>query len=425
MTPYTYQYKKKKKLNNGSYNMFDLLLILLISLQVFGNIGGSLQAVRVFGIICIPFVLSFFARNRNNIRNLYKYEFFLFFIWFVYALITLFWAKMPSESLKSLTYLFINIFLLFTVVFLANKAKNPQRSIINGWVIFFILTIPIALYEIWFDYHLPTSIDDVGSDVNFNGEIIFRRFASVTYGNRNGYNYILTYIMPFIFAKTLKTKNKPHLLFQLVLILSLSYIVLINSSRGAIICLLLGYSLFFLFLFKRKSKIIISIIFIAILCWLLYGANDTTTFALNRFLTQGMEDNSRTAILYYAWDSFLNSNMFGAGIGNFGYELQYTYYADVYAPHNLFLEVITQYGLVIFLLFIGLFFRIFFKNKNKSIDGSFIIIFSMILLPFSSIINSYYLPGVHLWLFLASIIVLSKFEEKPPSPFQQMTKSKN
>jgi O-antigen ligase len=84
------------------------------------------------------------------------------------------------------------------------------------------------------------------------------------------------------------------------------------------------------------------------------------------------------------------------------------YHLKITAPHNLFLEIGVQFGLVIFLLFMGMLLRLFLKqssNKNKS--SKFIIISSLAMFPLTSIIDSGYILSIVIWLFLASLYVIA------------------
>jgi len=127
-----------------------------------------------------------------------------------------------------------------------------------------------------------------------------------------------------------------------------------------------------------------------------------------RFATQGFEDVGRLENIRAGWDALLNSNFFGIGTGNYIFVMKNKYHLSNPSPHNLFSELAVQYGIIILFCFILLLFKILklgLKNKNQ-INKYFIII-SLSIFPISSIIDSSYLLGVPLWMYLASLMIIA------------------
>ena len=393
--------------NKIKNNIYDNLLLLFLSLLIFGGIGGSLQPIRIFVILCSPFTFSHFLRNRKETFR-YQYEIFLFAFWTLYGLITLFWSRIFMNSIKEMLYLILNFFGFLTIIYLANKASNPQNSILKGWLLLFLLTLPIALYELWFDVHLPISFLDKGLIMKIGSQVLNRKFASVTFGNLNGYNTLLCYMLPFILGFSVKSLSKIQTLFIWLIIFCLSYIIVMNGSRGAVLCLLLGYSVFALFYLKKKGILIILSIIILVGIYMSINYHEVFVIIAKRFTALGLRDPERSKILTSGWDAFLRSGMFGIGAGNFMPTMNSVYHLKITAPHNLFLEIGVQYGLVIFLLFMGMILRLFLKqygNHNKS--ARFITLAALVMFPLTSIIDSGYILGIGIWLFLASLYVIA------------------
>src|SRR5690606_18109306 len=118
----------------SSINIYDKLIMLLISLQAFGLLGGFLRPVRVFTYCSILFVVLYFLNNRKKVIQ-YNYEYFFFAFWGIYAVSSLFWVVDYGDAFLSLYQLIISIFIYFTLIWLAEKANKPQESIIKGWII--------------------------------------------------------------------------------------------------------------------------------------------------------------------------------------------------------------------------------------------------------------------------------------------------
>lgn len=399
-------------------NKYDRLLILLFALQVFGGIGGAFQPVRIFIIIFIPATIIFFIKN-SSITSRYKYEIATFYIWITYGLFSLIWVINIQESLKEVLYLTLYFFGFFLVVYFSSKANNPKDSIIKGWLLLFLLTIPIALVEIILDIHLPSAYHEENMIMNLgDGQFLQRRFASVTFGNLNGYNTILVYVTPFVIGNLLKNNSSSsNKIGALFLALILSYLVISNNSRAAFLCLsiillvLLGYSYKS---FKTFFGIIFTIIIVA--AYFVYFKSDLFAPILYRMQSQGFEDNSRITLINSGLDALYNSFFIGIGAGNFSPIMEKIYGLNNSSAHNFFLEVLVQYGLIIFILFLGIFSKIIKKNKHNKIKHQhLIVVSSLIIYPFTSIINSGYILDFSTWLFIYSLYIVAdiKYDRIP------------
>jgi O-antigen ligase len=206
-----------------------------------------------------------------------------------------------------------------------------------------------------------------------------------------------------------KAVKKQKIIIGWILLLLCSYIIISNASRGAFLALVAGFILFLWYYFKNiKSWIILVAFGIIIAFFAIRYLEDLFDFILTRFQHQGFEDVGRVELLIMSWDAFWNSNMLGVGTGNFVPIMEFEYNLDITAPHNLFLEIGVQYGLLILLGFLFLLWRIVQKSM---VVGNFhsikwFVILTMCIFLISSTINSAYLLGIHLWLFLSSLYVV-------------------
>ncbi|MDL2314905.1 O-antigen ligase family protein [Bacteroidales bacterium OttesenSCG-928-C19] len=384
-------------------------MILLLSLQIFGDIGEGFQPIRIFVILCAPFIL-YFCEKDVVIRYRYRYERYFFLFWFIYGTASLFIAFDLPKSIKEILYLLINFFSYFTLVYFSYKASSPKLSIIKGWLILFLLLCPFSLYELWTNNHL--GLFDL-NDASFNRSN--RRYTAVTFSNINRLNTVLAYMIPFFFGFLLISKRRR--LFLWIICFIFSYIILSNGSRASTVCLFLGWALFIPFYFMKSVNKNAIRAFLFIFTLLIVGFfisntfDDTFTTITKRFSEKGLQDTTRTNIINIALDELLNSKLLGIGAGNFAPLMENKHQLRITAPHNLFIEIATQYGIIVFILFAGLFIRLFLKQEANSINSDkFIVILSLITLPFLSIIDSSYLLRTNIWLFLASLTIISDKE---------------
>jgi hypothetical protein len=388
-------------------NSFDYFLTILISLQIFGGLGGSLQPIRVFILICTPFLINHFLKNKSEIRH-YQYELFLFLVWFLYAIISLLWVVNLTNGIKGVIYLIINFLGVLTIFYFAKKAKNPILSIIKGWALFIVISLPIAFYEIFYDVHFPMSAQDSGTMIGGLG--IIRKFASVTFGNYNEYNVQLVYGLPFILSGLfINYKNRILLILNYIVLLAIFFVLVTNGSRGALLSFLIFLLVFVKYVKVKKALKIVIISFIGLVIIVLVSYfKDVFFFLLYRLSNQGFGDSTRLDIAVKSLKLLGEYYLLGVGSGNFQTTMAANYNIGISAAHNFFLEVLVTFGIFIFLLFMGLFWRIIrYIHKNNALLSRYIVIATLIAYPIISIINSSYLLGIYAWIHIASLYIIA------------------
>jgi hypothetical protein len=388
-------------------NRFDYLTILFIVLQIFGGLGGFFQPIRIFVFFAIISSLVSFTYNKNIF--LYKYELLFFGFWLIYGFVSLTWTISPIEGLKELLILFFNFNCFFLLISLTNKANIPYNSIINGWTILFIITAPIALIEFFFDVHFSISKDSESQIIDLGFDTYKRIFASITYMNLNGYNTMLCYMLPFVMSNLLNKYSKIKSIIFWIIFLLITYIIVMNGSRAAFISLIIS-TVIFLFFYLKNLKLFFKIIISACVGILIinYFFLDVFKIIFLRLSEEGIDDGVRNNLISKGWDSFVESNFFGVGAGNFKSVMEYVYHQDLTSPHNFLLEIGVEYGILILIPFIGLFFRLYKKQKNnRSTQSKFIIMTALFTFPLLSIIDSSYLVSPYPWIYISSLLIIA------------------
>jgi len=147
-------HKKHKRF----FNKYDKYLIVLIVLQVFGIIGGIARPVRIYVIFFMPVVVHYiFKKIKQHDINI-RFDINLFSLWLLYGILSISWSLSKSAGIKEILYLALNILTYFTVLYFSTKSLNPTKSIRVGWVLLLILTIPVALIELFYNVHLSTNV---------------------------------------------------------------------------------------------------------------------------------------------------------------------------------------------------------------------------------------------------------------------------
>ena len=385
--------------HNRANNRYDYMIMSVIFTLVAGNLGGALQPIRLIGLFSLPFVMTFIYNNKLRFRNILCF----FILCFFYSLISLFWTSDINEAFKEFFYYLVHISLFFFLVYLSFNANCPYHSIIKGWLIAFLFSAIIAICEILFDIHLPMNIYESDLLLNSGGTVMQKQYASVTFGNYNGYVTFLCCVLPFLFAYILTAVKIRCLLYGWLAFMLMAYILLINASRGGLLSLLICF-LAFLFFFKRtniKYKKIIFLILISFICYVIYVYSDILLLQIvSRFVESEaiVSDSSRTELIEFAFSLFLNSYFCGTGIGSIQASLE-TLTSGI---------TLGQHGLIIFFCFLSLLYFIFLNiRKTKDLVIRYVLCAALCSLPAMAVINSSYLLFPVIWIYFSSLFVFA------------------
>lgn len=376
----------------GNYNKYDTYIFFLIVSLVFGNIGGALMAVRVLAILLIPALLKKYKGCKDYIRN-----YFVFFVFFyAFCLLSILWTADRTEALKELIYFPIHFLLFAEILVFSRFAKNPLKTISVAWLLSTLLTLIVAVWEFSTNSHLSVAsyIDD-DELFNIGGILIERPYASVTFGNFNGYVVYLCFAMPFLYYYVLNNyKNTKKLIFSLIALFTSIFVIIANASRGGLLSLGIMAMLFFVMTKRNKYKLFILLVSTLLVVYFVIPRLESLFFVINAKSEDGglLEDQGRIVIWMVALRVFSNYLFMGSGVGSIAAAMKAINPNTINITHNMFLEILVQYGIVFFLFFISYLLKLFRQSK-KTEDRSIKILLYMALLalPIYSIIDSGYL----------------------------------
>lgn len=391
-----------------SRNKYDYLLIFTIALLVFGGFGGAMQPIRLFSLAMIPYVF-WLSTKKRKLFSVYI----VVLVIYLLILLSLFWTSDLGEGFKEAVYYAAHLNLFVFTILLYDKANKPFESLIAGWSIFIFLTQIVAFNEIFFDKHLSLSIFESEKMINVGGMSVQKKFASVTFGNYNGYVTVVAFALPFLFAAFIISKTKKLQLASLSILVFALFSLFINASRGGILsAAVIGFV--FGFFHKRlnlKNQRFNALLIAPVLMILIIKYFNVIFEQILFRQVAGsalMQDDSRTTLFSAAISAFLNKPLFGGGIGSLQKEMEG---AAILLPHNMFLEVLVQFGIVFFMSFIFYIFYIFISGiRSRNNVVKFIIVSALLSLPITSIINSGYLLMPVLWIFFSSLYCVSRIK---------------
>ena len=380
-------------------NKFDYYLFIIIVSLAFGALGGYLQVSRVVGILLLPQLFMIWPNVGEYFHRIVSFtRFFL-----IYALLSFIWTPDVLSGFKEILYYIIHFVLFFEILAFSCLAKDYKITIAKSWLILVSITLVIAYWEIITGIHLSIAFQD--SDEMKLAVYGFRRFASVTFGNYNAYVTFLCFSFPFLLFMFNNFKTQKEMIWvSLVLVLSFAC-VLINASRGGIIAIPLMFAISFI-LSKKSFKNIIPmsvVVVVAIYACLNYGELLFSVFD-DRMDNGVFNDNERTYIWTVAINCFLHSFGFGVGIGG----IVQSFYAETnkfLIPHNLFIEVLMEFGIIIFFLFISTILSLIKKtNKSNDKDTKIVSYCFLFSLPIVGVIDSSYCLSPLIFVVFSSIM---------------------
>lgn len=393
----------------NNHNKYDTYLLLLIVSTIFGGIGGALTAPRLLGILLIPQLFS--TENRENLNYLSSLRYWCF-AFYVFALVSMLWTPDNEEGFKELVYYLVHFLIFFEVIVFSRKALSPLQFIAIGFALCVLLTSVVGFWELTTDNHLAYSQMDEAKAFNIGDEIVLRKFAAVTFYNLNGYVTYLCFCLPFLLygfsleEKLLKWMSFIALVIAIVLILC-------NASRGGMFTIVICLAVFFLMSQKNKSFIYSFIVLIGGLLYLLYKYGESILFILTMRLSEGgaTTDDSRFEIWGNALNVLVEYCGFGCGIGGMNTAMEQFAKGGITVTHNVFLEVLCQYGVIFCLAFVFFLFKQF-KTALQLFDekSRVLVIVALVSFPMTGIINSGYLLDPQLFIVLASIYVFANYE---------------
>lgn len=399
-------------------NIYKILISSLIISQIFGLYGGALVPARILVIVFLPFC---FDRQILNTVKSNKSFLFIFYLVFIINGFLLFFLNPHYVNINSFIYLNINLLLVIELYLFSLKIVNIYSLVWKSWLILIFLTLPIAYIEILLDKHLSVSFFESNQIVGSLG--IQKQFASVTFGNYNQYVFILCCAFPIIISRFLE-KNSLNFYTRIISIftlISIFLITIINGSRGGILALSISFIIFLYFKYKegyRRKNVNLKFLFFLFILFigLTYFVKNTEilNYLIFRITVAGYEDNSRMLLSEAGITMLINSYFLGVGPGNYMNVLtNYNLPVRDLPPHNMFIELVSQYGLIIFVFFLILLFKIY-RNvfSTHNILVKYLLIATLFTMPVIYIINSVYIELIFMWMFIGSLFIIASAYDK-------------
>jgi len=445
----------------------DMFIIAFYSILPFvGHI--SIFNIRVLGFIltpyrvCIPllFLYFFYKRIQEGLKSLigedsvYNNQYFIHFLllfafFIIYGFVSL--AVSPYTDFRTGFLELVNIglgFLSIIIIYEISSKKGGLLFFIKSLRIILIILLIFGLFEITTGSHFFVSrYSDLEflKKVNLSNKII--NISTGLYYNENDFSALIALFSPLLFLG--KDNNRIENVVNIVALISVIVILTLNNSWICLLSLLIGM-IFYLLIMKESFKIWILNIFSMLFSH--YAISKGFALLINRINIVKMKkfsdkpnvkikkksiasfqeelrkqinfSGNKKGSLFLRLNTYITSTLemfnktYGLGFGPGSFQLAIKEMQNerlLLNPHSLWIEILVQYGVFVFLFFIvfllGIFIKLFktiLENENRLLGLILAMDIMFVLVAFSS---SNWLKSAIIWLPIGITLALTNFRD--------------
>ena len=359
-------------------NFYNIPFVLIFFFPIFPLLGRVFAEVGVFLIIILFLYDIFKGKNYIFFKNFYFYYFLLFYLYF---LIRTFIYSLEFNDVRTiLFYIRFGFFFLAINYFLTkvNISKNYLFAVLFIFI-FLIIDSSIQYYQ---GYNILGIEGHNGRATSFFGNSL--RLGS----------YLLRFfpliLIIILICNVNLIKNKFYLSIFFAFYV---HSVFLTGERTSLLLLLLMFSLIFLLLNKFRKILAYSLFFFIIIVFFSNYFSEKKSYdrifnvTINQVVKKS-ENNQDISLRFFseqhqghyivAWRMFLDNPLFGQGVNSFSKLCSLEKFKKddgicTNHPHNSYLQLLSETGLLGFLFIFLIFFmiskiffiRIFFARKKK------------------------------------------------------------
>ena len=405
-------------LNDKNHFLTKLNSILIIIFPI-TLLMGSLVSNLAVTLVSIFFLIDVSLKKKGDIfkdQNFY----FLLIIYFYLILNAIFVANNSDSIIRAVGFIRFVLF-AYAVSFYLFYFK---KIIVKFWVIIFF----IVSFDILFEYFLGKNL--LGYESVYPG-----RIASFTGDEMKIGNFYFAFI--FICLSFFREKNEKLFIFLFVFFLIISLLI---GERSNFLKILIMYFIFILFFYETtrlKKVIFFSSILVFIISIIsinpqlsskftkhIYGELDYNSLINNKIDTEDLIKNNKYFAHYNTAKNIFRENMiFGSGLKTFrieSYKNELNLLPGGFGggnhPHQLHFELLSELGIIGYLLIISNLLLILIKQKNikgdfLKIAGFLYVIANLIpILPSGSFFTSY--AASFFWLNYSFLLKVDSNKQK-------------
>ena len=392
--------------------------IILVGLYPAALVAGTAVSEMINLILIISFLSNcYIHKNWSWVKD--RIFLWLLIIYFYLVANSLF-SNYPEQSYERAIGFIRFPILIFAISFVFKAKKNSEKIIFGMWFAILAFLIFDLYYEVIFGHNL------VGYQSPWSDRLSGMMFEELKIAH-----LLIGFSLPTLFFIFESDKNTKKFIISIIVF---SIILILTGERANTLKGLFVIFLSFL-LYKNKFfqiKKVYLFFFIIIFSVLIYTKPNihqryyleiSNAWKNSNSSIFNLVKNSNYGPHYQiAWSIFQNYPIFGSGVKTFRIECRKKAYSEYNGctthPHQLYLEFLSEIGLVGFLLFVSFFVYILFrakkyllKNQNGAVLCSALYVFALNipLLPSGSFFTSF--GATIFWINIAIIAKSIKNDE--------------
>lgn len=348
--------------NISRNGFFDIISINLFVIFIITKLTGNYLPISLSVITFLAFIAAInfgFLINEAIFPKSGIIIILFLFLFYIYS--SILWSRAPSYGITKLSYLTVTLAIGY---FIRQRIVKQIDLFCKIFAFYFICSIVYYSFNYGFN-----NIDLINKFYRFRFTDEANPISIAFYLGFGILNIL--YIIKFI---------KISLVFKslIYIILLLSFVLLfLTGSKGPLLSLF--FSLMIPYLISNRFKVIFSVLIVGFILFIfsfnfiysdLFFSGDITDFISRRFISdeETQSISSRMSYISLGLITYRDSNyfnlIFGFGAGDYGYLVTNS---DIRMyPHNIFLEILYEFGLVGLGIFIFILVKIFQFNWRYS-----------------------------------------------------------
>lgn len=348
--------------------------------------------------------------------------------WIFWAALSAFRAPSLERALVEVAALGFGFVTGLTMLQMRSHVLPTLHALRIGWVLAFLATGAVAIWELTTGQHLPSSAVERAPPGGLQG------IAISTFGNQNNFAAFLLLAAPFLFWSHAVSKSRVRRTVYALCLLALPLLLFLTASRVSLLGLLAQAGLLWLISPRYRSKLLVYLIVLGALGFGVFQVLDMEVrmlYELSVMLggdglgTSGGSVAKRWNLVMAGLWLLVESMGFGVGPGGFEMVLRQRIVpfdtGGLVNPHNFWIEVLSQYGVLIFGAFVVwivyLARQVDKRRRRASLDPESLesrqvaetILVGLAGYLFAAVANSTYMVQSTHWMFWASIVVMAAY----------------
>ena len=401
---------------------FDRMYLLLISILPISIVAGpSISLLNVL-LLTIFFLINF-KSSEIKIQN--KFLIYLLITLYVYLIFNSFISIDYKEGIyRNLG--FIRFIILFIAINFFFKISKNENKFLNFWSIIIL----IVIFDSFIEFGFGTNLLGYGDDIYVDRIVSFFKDEPIVGAYLLGFNFV---IIGYLFERFYKENLKLKLALFLILFILVGCI-LITGERSNGIKAIIGLTIFLFLNNKISAKIKILIFLFSLVFTGLVITNSSYlkvrygqqlfSILLNDEQREKFFDGGSIYLRLYksGYAVFKDYPLFGVGNKNYRVittknietKINDDYLLNTH-PHQIYIELLSEHGLVGTIILLSIFFYLIFKNlkiiiisRNSIQLGCFtyLVINFLPILPSGSFFNDF--SSTLFWINLSIMYACNK-----------------